>query len=72
MKIKQILSQHRRDFTAIMVCEHCDKEIELKSGYDDTFYHNSVIPNMVCKGCGKSSGADYRLLQTKYDDGVVV
>ena len=26
MKIKQILSQHRRDFTAIMKCEFCNHE----------------------------------------------
>ncbi len=66
MKIKKITSQHRRDFTAIMVCEHCGNEEENKGGYDDVFYHGNVIPNMYCSSCGKKAGEDYRALTTKY------
>ena len=33
MKIKEILSQNRRDFQAIFVCEHCGYEYKT-SGYD--------------------------------------
>ena len=52
MRIKEILSQHRRDFSAIYQCEHCGYE-EKSGGYDDANFHNNVIPNMVCKNCGK-------------------
>lgn len=71
MKIKTILSQYRRDFKAIFVCEHCGYEVE-ERGYDDTFFHREVIPNMVCPKCGKKAGADYRPLETKYPDGMQV
>ena len=70
MKIKQILWQHRRDFTAIYECEGCGHEEE-KGGYDDSHFHQNVIPDMACKNCGKTSrecGADYRPLATKYPD----
>lgn len=71
MKIQKIKSQNRRDFHAIYECEHCG-ETEERSGYDDTYFHNKVIPNMTCKGCGKSAGDDYRPLATKYPDGATV
>jgi len=70
MKIKQILRQHRRDFTAIYVCEGCGHEEE-NGGYDDSHFHQNVIPDMTCENCGKTSrecGADYRPLTTKYPD----
>lgn len=69
MKIKQILSQHRRDFTAIYECEHCDATRK-GDGYDDSFFHESAIPKMECRSCFKSSPEDYRPLATKYADGV--
>lgn len=71
MKIKKILSQHRRDFTAIYECEHCDHESE-GSGYDDSYFHSTVIPGMKCGECGKTAGDDYRPLTTKYAEGVTV
>ena len=55
MKIKKVLSQHRRDFTAIYECQHCGHE-ERSGGYDDNFFHNTVIPNMNCPECGKTGG----------------
>lgn len=58
MKIKKKLSQHRRDFTAIFVCEHCGAEIE-RSGYDDTYFHKDVIPSLVCDECGKTAPDTY-------------
>ena len=66
MKIKEITSQHRRDFTAILVCEHCGNEEILNSGYDDDNYHRNVIPNMECSKCGKKAPDDYRPMGTKY------
>lgn len=69
MKIKEILSQHRRDFTAIYVCEHCGYEEE-SGGYDDANFHQNVIPKMPCSKCGKVASEDYRPLATKYPDGM--
>ena len=71
MKIKQILSQSRRDFRAIYICEHCNHEEE-SYGYDDTNFHVNVIPGMKCKACGKTAVDDYRPLTTKYPDGMIV
>jgi len=56
MKIKQILSTHRFDFTATMVCEHCGHEEHLRSGYNDRNYHDNVIPKMPCESCHKDRG----------------
>jgi Zn ribbon nucleic-acid-binding protein len=66
MKIERITNQNRRDFNAIIECEHCSAERELKGGYDDDFYHNNVIPNIECKKCGLKAGDDYRPLATKH------
>ena len=54
MKIQRITFEHRFDFHADMECEHCHHIQELKSGYDDEYYHRNVIPAMKCKGCGKN------------------
>lgn len=70
MKIKEILSQFRRDFTALYECEHCGN-IEKFGGYDDSNFHNNVIPQMECVRCGKKSPENYRPLTTKYPDGEV-
>lgn len=66
MKIKTILSQHRRDFTATLECEHCGHEQKLTSGYDDDNYHRNVIPNMECGSCGKTASENFRHLAPKY------
>ena len=67
MKIKTIESQSRRDFIAIYECEHCG-HTERGSGYDDTNFHQNVIPDMECSKCGKKAAANYRPLATKYPD----
>lgn len=56
MKIKTIKSQHRRDFFAIYKCEFCGEEHE-GPGYDDSNFHQNVIPDMKCGNpdCGKRS-----------------
>ena len=71
MRIKQIISQHRRDFTAIYQCEHCQHEHQ-GSGYDDSYFHNAVIPKMVCPKCEKTACDEYRPLTTKYSDSEIV
>jgi len=65
MKIQKIISQHRRDFTAIYECEHCGFTEE-RYGYDDDNFHQNVIPKMKCEKCGKKSPKDYRPRATKY------
>lgn len=67
MKIKKILSQTRRDFTAIYECEYCGNQHE-GYGYDDNNFHQNVIPDMKCKKCGKKADKNYRPLSTKYPD----
>ena len=71
MKIEKIISQSRRDFTAVYVCEHCGATKE-GGGYDDGNFHMNVIPAMVCKSCGKTAADNYRPLATKYPDGMQV
>ncbi len=65
MKIKTITSQSRRDFTAILECEHCGATEELSNGYDDANYHNNVIPTFKCSTCGKKADENYRPLAPK-------
>lgn len=67
MRIKKIISQHRRDFTAEYECEHCGNVIT-DHGYDDRNFHENVIPKMICKNCGKMADDDYRPLATKYPE----
>jgi len=71
MKIKEIILQYRRDFTAIYECEHCGFK---KEGYeyDDANFHKNVIPRMECPGCGKVASNNYRPLTTKYGEHEVV
>lgn len=71
MKIQKIISQHRRDFRAIYKCEHCNATRN-GSGYDDTNFHNNVIPDMKCTECGKTSGDDYRPLTPKHPTSTVI
>jgi transcription elongation factor Elf1 len=71
MKIKTILNQSRRDFNAIYECEHCNHE-EKGSGYDDSFFHNNVIPSMACESCGKKASNEYRPLAPKYSQSTVI
>lgn len=71
MKIQKITSQSRRDFTAIYECEHCGATHQ-GSGYDDSYFHQQVIPDMKCVVCGRKAGENYRPLATKYDDAVII
>ena len=71
MNIKNITSQTRRDFYADYECEHCGS-VENKSGYDDSYFHQNVIPEMECSSCGKSAGDEYTPLATKYAEHEVV
>ena len=74
MRIKQMINQHRRDFTALYECESCG-HTKKRSGYDDRNFHDNVIPSIQCDNCGKSRN-DLRIqsdiTETKYPDGMNV
>lgn len=69
MHIKEMISQHRRDFNAIYACEHCEHE-QKGRGYDDANFHVNVIPAMKCPECGKTAGDDYVPRSTMYPEGM--
>ena len=71
MRIKEIVSQSRRDFSAVYECEHCGHTTS-GDGYDDAYFHTNVIPMMKCPACGKVAPDTYRPLTTKYPEGVQV
>ena len=71
MKIKEIIWQSRRDFSAIFECEHCGAE-EKHNGYDDANFHSNVIPDLACKKCGKKAKDTYRPMATKYPEGMCI
>ena len=71
MRIQKIISQHRRDFTAVYECESCSAEHE-GSGYDDSYFHDNVIPAMECKQCGERAPSDYRGLAPVHDASTVL
>jgi len=71
VKIKEIISQSRRDFQAIYECEHCGHTFE-GYGYDDRNFHEVVIPAMKCPECKKQAKSTYRPLQPKYPDSLTV
>ena len=72
MRVKQIISQNRRDFRAIFECEHCKFELE-RSGYDDRYFHYQVVPSLKCPECGKTADKKtYRPLDPKYPEGTTI
>lgn len=71
MHIKEILSQSRRDFTALYKCEFCWHEHK-DDGYDDSNFHENVVPNMKCSECWKIADNKYTPRATKYHDYQVV
>jgi primosomal protein N' len=55
MKIAKNYGFNRRDFLADMECEFCG-HVEIRvSCYDDSYFHQQVIPNMKCQKCDKAS-----------------
>lgn len=71
MRIKEILSQTRRDFRAIFVCEHCGHE-KTRDGYDDAYFHQQVTPGMKCDQCGKTAPDSFQPLGTRYSEHEVI
>lgn len=71
MRIKQIISQYRRDFVADFECESCGNIVR-QNGYDDANFHQNVIPTFICPKCGEKAPESYRPLTTKYPEGYEV
>ena len=71
MRIKEITKQIRRDFWAILECEHCNAT-QSHCGYDDDYYHGNVIPRIKCLKCSKTANETYRPLKTKYHKDEIV
>lgn len=65
MHIKEIKSQHRRDFRAVYACEHCGHEHEAH-GYDDANFHDNVIPQMQCQECSAVASGDIPARATRH------
>lgn len=57
------------DFSALMECEHCGNIQKLSSGYEDSYYHDRVIPAMTCKKCGKNRAGELPVV--KNDSGLI-
>ena len=47
-------TNQRNNFTAIYRCEHCGYKVPAW-GYNDDYFHNTVVPNVHCESCGKKS-----------------
>ena len=70
MKIKRITNQNRRDVHAEYECEGCG-HVSNSWGYDDKYFHESVIPGLYCPECGESGeglGVEYVPLKPKYPE----
>lgn len=74
MRIINIISQNRRDFRAHIECESCGNIEVLTNGYDDAYYHNTVLPEKIkCSKCGEttvSAGKTVDPLAPKYPEGM--
>jgi hypothetical protein len=53
MKIHKITSQLRNDIYGELICEHCGNTEKL-IGYNDSYFHNTVLPARYCSKCGKN------------------
>lgn len=71
MYIETILDRIRRDIKIIIKCEHCDYSFETW-GYDDTHYHNVVVPNMECPQCKAKASGIYKPRTPRYPDEVII
>jgi len=71
MYIKEILSRNRRDLTVVFMCEHCGYEIT-GHAYDDSYYHEHVVPQKECPRCGRVAASDYKPLEPQHPDWMVL
>lgn len=74
MKLYEKTWQHRYDFDGVLQCEFCGMFQTLKHGYDDSNFHNNVIPAIKCLACDKRSTDSTldKITDPGYQDGVRV
>lgn len=70
MKIIYNYGFNRRDFYADIECQFCGNIEKRVRCYDNTFFHQQVIPNMECKKCDKKSLEITS--RARFDDNVVM
>ena len=58
MKIKQYGNTYNNDFYATYECEHCGHVTGSLAGYNDSYFHNHVIPGRFCPSCGKNRAGE--------------
>ena len=72
MKIKEIAYSSRNDFKAIFECPLCHATYEAW-GYSDANFYNNVMPNAICRECGKNeAGEDEEALKKRLGHGVFI
>jgi hypothetical protein len=60
MRIVEILSRHRNDFSFICGCEHCGHQYRRGDGYADAYYCLRVVPGQHCPECGLNTYGEPR------------
>lgn len=57
LKIAEVVYQQERDFSAVLVCEHCGHSYK-EWGYIDDYFMREVLPQAVCPNCHKNRAGD--------------
>lgn len=60
MRIISLKGSMGRDLYGTLQCEHCDATDKLSGGYDDSHWHNRVLPAFHCRACGKNRAGELR------------
>ena len=68
MKITKVTNRINNDFWATVSCEHCGAVVTNWSGYEDTNYHQNVMPKFHCKECGQNRAGETKALTPKQVD----
>ena len=58
MRIKTVQIEGKEN-TALYECEHCGHPEE-GPYYEDSHFLCTIVPNMICSGCGKIAPDEYR------------
>lgn len=58
MKISSLKNGNGRDLYGTLTCEHCEAEEPLIGGYNDSHWHDRVLPAFHCGTCGKNRAGE--------------
>jgi len=53
MFVSSVTDTINNDFYCIYECEHCHHK-QKGYGYNDSYFHDKVIPSKTCPECGKN------------------